>query len=683
MKFIYTEYLWALLMLAIPLLIHFFQFKRYKTVYFSQVAFLKAVTQQTKKKQDLKKLLILLCRLFALATLIIAFCQPYIPSNKVEFSRNKEVVVIYLDNSFSMRNQSETGPLLEVAKTKVIDLANSMDPGVQYFLISNDVSIEDQLPINKDQLINKLSKIQESSRSLNFNEVYSILSNYTESYLHDFDISFYFFSDFQEHFLTAEIDDNDRIGKVFLIQLSAVEQDNIIIDSCWFETPTRKAGSTEKLLARIINNSEQNLRNHPLQLIINDSLKAISTLNMEAGEEKIVELNYRNGNNRFHTGTIQLEDFPLTYDNTLFLSYEVKEQINCLLLHHDKTEGIENFQAIFDGDAYINYKSTDARKLQYDELKANQLIILYQLDNIPSGLSLSIKDYVSNGGFICIVPGKELDQSSFNNFYENLQCNQIITLDSSLLKIDQLNYEHYIFKDVFKRVDEKLQLPEIKQSYRYNKHSGVDEETLMRFINGEPALTKINVGKGGIYNFCFPFSGTNNAFLNDALFVSIVYNIAVNSVPVQENYFNIENLLISEVQKELSDMPPFDIKKSGDNEQYRIPVLNEDYNYARLDFSNLVTKAGIYELSSNDQIIKKIAFNYNRHESKSRQMQQKEILEKIEKAQATTIELVNGSVENFSEELMDKNEGNKLWYYFVILALIFLVTESAIIRWMK
>ena len=43
MKFLYPEFLWALTVLAIPILIHLFNFKRYKTLYFSSLNFIKHV----------------------------------------------------------------------------------------------------------------------------------------------------------------------------------------------------------------------------------------------------------------------------------------------------------------------------------------------------------------------------------------------------------------------------------------------------------------------------------------------------------------------------------------------------------------------------------------------------------------------------------------------------------------
>jgi len=81
MSFLYPAFLFALLALAIPVIIHLFNFKRYKTLFFSNVQLLKRIKQESKKKSQLKQLIILASRLLAIAALVFAFSQPYIPLN--------------------------------------------------------------------------------------------------------------------------------------------------------------------------------------------------------------------------------------------------------------------------------------------------------------------------------------------------------------------------------------------------------------------------------------------------------------------------------------------------------------------------------------------------------------------------------------------------------------------------
>ena len=69
MQFVNPFFLLALGTLAIPILIHLFNFRKFKKVYFTNVRFLQEIQQETKKQSQLRQLLILIARLLAIAAL--------------------------------------------------------------------------------------------------------------------------------------------------------------------------------------------------------------------------------------------------------------------------------------------------------------------------------------------------------------------------------------------------------------------------------------------------------------------------------------------------------------------------------------------------------------------------------------------------------------------------------------
>src|SRR5690554_2627346 len=125
MLFKYPEVLFALFLLLIPIFIHLFQLRRFQRVEFTNVAFLKKVTLQTRKSSTIKKWMTLLMRLFALACAIIAFAQPFSASKETTGATTE--TVIYIDNSFSMQAKGNKGSLLE----RVLQDLFEMDLGTQ------------------------------------------------------------------------------------------------------------------------------------------------------------------------------------------------------------------------------------------------------------------------------------------------------------------------------------------------------------------------------------------------------------------------------------------------------------------------------------------------------------------------------------------------------------------------
>ena len=134
MQFKHPEILYFLLLLLIPLLIHLFQLQKFRKEYFTNVKFLKQIELETRKSSKLKKLLILISRMIALAMFVLAFAQPYFNRNANRLDRQ---TLLYLDNSLSL--QAKRGSDIEafqMSKNQLIDRIASF--GENIFLLTND-----------------------------------------------------------------------------------------------------------------------------------------------------------------------------------------------------------------------------------------------------------------------------------------------------------------------------------------------------------------------------------------------------------------------------------------------------------------------------------------------------------------------------------------------------------------
>ncbi len=144
MSFLYPAFLFALFAIAIPIIIHLFNFRKFRVVYFSNVKFLQNVLLETKAKSKLKHLLILLMRILAIASAVIAFAQPYIPENTTQ-NVSSGIVSLHVDNSFSMDAEGKDGNLLEVAKNKARNIVSAFPAGTKFLLTTNDKEFNSQI----------------------------------------------------------------------------------------------------------------------------------------------------------------------------------------------------------------------------------------------------------------------------------------------------------------------------------------------------------------------------------------------------------------------------------------------------------------------------------------------------------------------------------------------------------
>src|SRR5436190_24196084 len=107
MSFLYPSFLFGLIAVSIPIIIHLFNFQRPKKVLFTNINFLKLVKENTSSKLKLKHILILVSRICFISFLVLAFAQPFIQSNKASDLKGSRLVSIYTDNSFSMETDME------------------------------------------------------------------------------------------------------------------------------------------------------------------------------------------------------------------------------------------------------------------------------------------------------------------------------------------------------------------------------------------------------------------------------------------------------------------------------------------------------------------------------------------------------------------------------------------------
>ena len=83
MDFLNNSIFYYLCLLAIPVIIHLFNFRKHKNIHFSSIFFLKKLEEQTKSKYQIRRWIVLFNRILALICIILAFGLPYInnPNN--------------------------------------------------------------------------------------------------------------------------------------------------------------------------------------------------------------------------------------------------------------------------------------------------------------------------------------------------------------------------------------------------------------------------------------------------------------------------------------------------------------------------------------------------------------------------------------------------------------------------
>ncbi|MCK5367282.1 MAG: BatA domain-containing protein, partial [Cyclobacteriaceae bacterium] len=178
MKFLYPEFLFGLFTLAIPIIIHLFNFRKSKRIYFSSTRFLTNIKKSTSQKLKLKHYLILFSRLLFLTFLVFAFAQPYIPS--ADKNPQVESVYIYLDNSSSMSNRVDgTMTSLHLGMDYVSKILDLYPANTSYKLLTNEFAPFSNTLKSKDEIEELLTELRLSNISRTLPEAYTRLKSHT------------------------------------------------------------------------------------------------------------------------------------------------------------------------------------------------------------------------------------------------------------------------------------------------------------------------------------------------------------------------------------------------------------------------------------------------------------------------------------------------------------------------
>ena len=687
MQFVNPFYLFGLLAIAIPIIIHLFNFRRFRMVYFTNVRFLQEIKQQTQKQSQLRHLLIMAMRILVIAALVMAFAQPYIPFTESKSKiASRNAVSIFVDNSFSMEASGINGTLLDESKLKAREIVSAYKSTDLFQLLTCDFEGRHQRLVTRDEFLTMLDEVKISSSVRSFSEIirrqYDLLTSEASARRNS-----YIISDFQKSSYNSIDFPQDSTVNTYLVPLKSTVVANLYIDSCWFDQPTQQPGKTALLSARVWNKSENDLEKIPMKLLINNQQKSVASIDIKAGNSTIVQLPFTVHQAGSQHGLLQVTDYPITYDDKFYFSFDVLASINVLAINGSGENRFLN--ALFSQDSSIRLTNKNDKSLDYSQLSQSDLIILNEITIISTGLAEEIKRFVSNGGTILILPAPNADLATYNNFLSALKAPSYSQADTTDTKVVRLSEESYLFRDVFERQQNRQVIATNTDLPKVNKHFPIVFSPsmltvpLMGMLNGREFLTLTNSGMGQVLQFTVPLDPVFSNFPQQALYVPVLYNIALISHPSHDLY----NFIGDNKGIRIGTTFPVGDKiytiRSLTGNFDMIPQINSSGNMVNIFVGNQVPMAGNFELVNDIKVITSLAFNYNRGESDLLCNSKSEMESILDKSHLTSFSILNIGQKPLNEVIAQINSGTQLWRYFIWLTLLLLLAEILLIRFFK
>ncbi|KAB2814456.1 vWA domain-containing protein [Phaeocystidibacter luteus] len=513
MEFLNPALLWGLLGVSIPIIIHLLQLKRYKTVFFSDIRFLKNVQKSARKQQRVRHWLILLLRILAWSLLTLAFALPFIPSGD-QLSKQRSEVVIYVDNSPSMTRKASTGPMWVVA-LEAADNIIDQNPNATFHVISASSEGADAIPLNATAARKAVRGIQPSKNSLTWQDVMRRISTYgiTDT------AQVYMLTDAQEVTLD-DLDESDLKIELLPVLIQPVGRAaNLTIDSAWVNSPVILPNQALELGYSLVNYGDED-SDVPTELWVNGELRGAKSHLVEAESSLESSITFQVNSNHVQTIELRIQDDAINYDDSYFLTANVRSELSMLHIYDASSATLPLTELI--NDSAVVLESVNYAQIPYGRLSNFDLIVLDRTRGAwPSGLASGLNEAIESGTSALILPFGPSEQD-----LSTLNISKYGEADTVNISNIEVNYGDAFYYGVFYEDPKRIQLPTLDTHFPIADDYRIQGGTnLLQSASGSPSLVRYQRGFGQIYQWnAHPVADQNGW---SELYVPLLYQMAI------------------------------------------------------------------------------------------------------------------------------------------------------------
>ena len=673
MRFLYPQMLWGLLALLIPILIHLFNFRRHKLVYFSNTAVLRSIQQENAKTRKLKYLVTLLLRCLFIAALVLAFAFPYHPEKQLNVNTENTLVGIYIDNSMSMKGQSQRTTLIEDARQSARDLVHKLNPSNRYLLMTNSFEIQNEYPMNQEEMLDQLDRMNPDGAPVLMGEVIDRFEMLCKQ--HGFATSTLFvYSDFQSNTFDLSAAKADTALQVVMVPMVPEFKTNLYIDSVWLASPIVQSGLTNELMVRVVNQGDKEVKGMPINFTMNNAMAASTTVDIEKNGTAEVEMQFVVEDSGEQRCSASLTDHPITFDDSYHFVLSVKPSLSVVELGNQPS----SCAMLFD-DEQFHYSLMEPSRFDLTTIAQAQLLIVNESAVMNETLQQALLDAVSVGASLVVFPSME-DPKNNRYLYNKLGLT-LMEVDTNATSVEDLALQHTFFNDMILDLPQHPDFPKVKRHVRL-KTNGM-ATSLLTLQNSDPMLMMSSVGKGQAFVMATALDPKWSDLADNALFVPMMVKMAFMGGKMDKLAYTIgqDKILV------LSD-----ISQEGDR-QYLIANFDRSFELmpasevrngkVYLYLNDNLPSAGFYDLLINDTLNRVTAWNESRVESKMDFVDSEEANKAFGKAGFDVAAVLDTSDFATADLVEAMAHQSTQWKLFALIALLALIGEIAVLRFWK
>ncbi len=694
MTFLNPLVLLGLAAAAIPLIIHFFNFRRPRRIAYSSLTFLKEMRNTTMQRVRIKQWLLLLLRTLAIASLIMAFARPTIHAGigGVFAAQGRSSIALVLDNSLSMTLRNEGGAYFDQARELALGLVERLEEDDEVFVLPAAGGAAEQ----QGRAVDAIAAAETTPRTVSAAGALVRAADLLESAAEHPNRAIYYIGDLQrstllDTFATAAVRDT----RVTLLPIGAREHVNVAVTDVRVTSRVVEKGEPVHIETTIVSYASDPLQGYVASLFLEGERLSQATLDLSPGIPTRATFVVTPQHRGWLSGRVRIEDDAFPQDNTHWFTLHVPEERSILVVRGPGEDASYIELALQSGisrdRSLFAHRLLDESLLAATPLGAYDAVVLLGLESLSSGEIASLTRYVEGGGGLLVFPGRGPDVEDMNLLLQELGGGSIrgftgeAESGSAIATLDRVDLEHPLFEGVFELAHQReIERPEVYYAIDYLPAS-VSEYTLMHLSNGTPFMQEIRKGRGTAFLLAVSPDVTWTDLPLRGLFIpllhrSIYYLSATESVQGEQ----------------LRAGEPADLRLAGVAGGPIVRIMTPDgvevtpeqrslFGAVLVQTDDAFTQPGIYDVRAGEDLLRRLALNVDSRESDLATAQSEQAADTLAATTGLPVRAMRsepGEPQTLLAAILADRTGVEVWHVFLWITLLCLIAEMFVsMRW--
>jgi hypothetical protein len=437
MSFLNPIMLAGLAAVAVPIIIHLLNRRKFHKVVWAAMRFLQNAVEQNQRRMRIEDMILLALRCLLLALLAVALARPAILSNAPDvFGQSKVTGVIILDNSQSMGMSDGTSTRFEKAKQAAQGALDSMPAGsATAVLFASDV-VQGAIPEPTFDLNLARKAIREAPLTDRATDVFPALHKAIDTLKDRLALrrEIYFVTDGQAAGwrqlteIQRALERSRNEIKTHIILVNEHEEKNLGVSELRLASGLSPANQPLRFEAKVTNFGKEETRNTRVSLSVDGEQPtdefAIDTL--PAGATKNVTMFAKLRTEGFHSVTARTVADRLPADDQRTVAVRAIKEVKVLLVDGEPGNEPRESEVFFlknalvpvppeaAADYFIKAIPITVPELSQARLDDFDCVVLANVSDFSDATLKSIESYLRRGGGLMIFPGGRVNEKFYN-----------------------------------------------------------------------------------------------------------------------------------------------------------------------------------------------------------------------------------------------------------------------------